>query len=52
VADRPQREAMAERLLRERAWGMADLLDFLTLHPEARRQCARVLGEMAARPGP
>ena len=40
---------MAERLLRERADGMADLLDFLTLNPEARPQAVRVLlGELEA----
>jgi hypothetical protein len=27
---------------------MADLLDFLTLNPDARRQAVRVLGELEA----
>jgi len=48
IADPRYRDAMAERLLRERAEDMADLLDFLTLQPEARRQVARVLGELQA----
>jgi hypothetical protein len=49
VADQPYRDAMAERLLRERAWAMADLIDFQTLLPEARRQAVRVLGELEVR---
>lgn len=48
IAEQPYRDAMAERLIRERADGMADLLDFLTLHPEARRQAVRILGELEA----
>lgn len=48
VAEQPYRDAMAERLLRERAEGIAELLDFLTLHPDARRQAVRVLGELEA----
>jgi hypothetical protein len=27
----------------------ADIIDFLTMHPDARRQVVRVLGEIAAR---
>lgn len=49
IADQPYRDAMAERLLRERADGVADLLDFLTLNPEQRKRVARVLGEIEAR---
>jgi hypothetical protein len=48
IADQPYRDAMAERLLRERADGMADLLDLLSIHPDARRQAVRILGELEA----
>jgi hypothetical protein len=48
IADQPYRDATAERLLRERADGMADLIDLLTIHPDARRQAVRVLGELEA----
>jgi hypothetical protein len=48
VPDQSDRDALAERFLRERAFGMADLLDFLTLNPDARRQAVRVLGELEA----
>jgi hypothetical protein len=48
IADQLYRDSMAERLIRERANGMADLLDFLTLYPDARRQAVRVLGEIEA----
>lgn len=48
IADQRRRDAMSERLLRERADGMADLLDFLSLNPQARRQAVRVLGTLEA----
>lgn len=48
IADQPYRDATAERLLRDRAKGMADLLDLLTLNPGARRQAVRALGELEA----
>jgi hypothetical protein len=30
----------------------ADIIDFLTIYPEARRRVARVLGELQASPPP
>jgi hypothetical protein len=48
VTDQPHRDAVAERLIWEGAWGVADLIDFLTLHPDARRQWVRILGELEA----
>ena len=33
----------------ERGDDWADIIDMLTMHPEARRQVARVLGELEAR---
>lgn len=48
IAGQWYRDAVAERLLREGGEGMADLLDLLTLNPEARRQVARLLGEIEA----
>jgi hypothetical protein len=40
VSNQKYRDAMAERLLRAGATGMAELLDFLTLNPDIRRQAA------------
>jgi hypothetical protein len=48
VADQPQRDAMAERLLREGGAPVAELLDLLSLYPESRRQVVRLLGEIEA----
>jgi hypothetical protein len=55
VADQAHRDALAERLLRERtATGdlLAEIVDRLTLNPEERRRWARGLGELEAWPDP
>jgi hypothetical protein len=49
---RPTRDAIASQLLRYRDgrgddW--ADIIDTLTMHPDARRKVARLLGEIDAR---
>lgn len=48
IADLPFGNAVAERLLREGGAGIADLIDLLTLYPDAGRQVVRVLGELEA----
>jgi hypothetical protein len=43
------RDAIASQLLRyrdERGNDWADIIDFLTMYPEARRRVARLLGEI------
>lgn len=49
IADLSYRGEMSARLLRERGEAMADLIDLLTLNPDAGRQVVRVLGELEAR---
>jgi hypothetical protein len=49
IGDQADRDAVASQLLRYRDghgddW--ADIIDLLTLHPEARRQVARLLAEI------
>lgn len=51
IRDQADRDAIASDLLRSRDepgddW--ADIIDFLTMHPEARRQVVRVLAEIDA----
>jgi hypothetical protein len=51
IRDQADRDAISSDLLRYRNgrgdhW--ADLIDLLTLHPEARRKGTRLLGEMEA----
>ena len=51
IPDQPDRDAISSRLLRYRDgrgddW--ADVIDMLTLHPEARRKVARLLAEIEA----
>jgi hypothetical protein len=51
IRDQADRDAIASSLLRYRDgrgddW--ADIIDMLTLHPEARRKVARILGEIDA----
>ena len=51
IRDQADRDAIASDLLRYRDepgddW--ADIIDFLTMHPEARRQVVRVLAEIDA----
>jgi hypothetical protein len=53
IADDPYRNAMAERLLRQRtehAARLGDLFDLLTINSDARRQAVRILGELGAEP--
>jgi hypothetical protein len=52
IRDQANRDAVASQLLRYRdgrgdAW--ADIIDMLTMHPEARRNVVRALEEMQAR---
>jgi hypothetical protein len=51
IRDQPDRDAIAEQLLRRRTSGandLAELIDILSLDPEGRRQMVRVLGELEA----
>ena len=52
IRDQADRDAIASRLMRSRdqsGQDWADIIDFLTMHPEARRQVVRVLGEIDAK---
>jgi hypothetical protein len=51
IHDQADRDAIASRLMRLRDqtgddW--ADIIDFLTMHPEAQRKVLRLLGEIEA----
>jgi hypothetical protein len=51
VRDQPDRDAFATELLHcgdrnGREW--ADVIDLLTMHPDARRRVVRLLGELEA----
>jgi hypothetical protein len=51
IRDQADRDAISSRLMRYRdqngqEW--ADIIDFLTMHPEARRQIVRLLAEIEA----
>jgi hypothetical protein len=51
IADQPDRDALASRLLdegTEHAVWLADLIDTLTMHPDERRRVVRLLGELEA----
>jgi hypothetical protein len=51
IRDQADRDAISSRLMRYRDQNgrdWADIIDFLTMHPDARRQVARVLGELEA----
>ena len=51
IHDQADRDAIASRLLRyrdERGDDWADIIDMLTLYPEARRRVARTLAEIDA----
>jgi hypothetical protein len=51
IHDQADRDAAASQLLRYRDGrgdNWADIIDFLTLHPDARRRLARVLAEVQA----
>jgi len=54
IHDQDDRDANSSQLLRYRdAHGddWADIIDMLTMHPDARRQVARLLAEIDARGG-
>jgi hypothetical protein len=51
IRDQADRDAIASRLLRYRDQngdGWADIIDLLTMRPDARREVARDLGEIDA----
>jgi hypothetical protein len=51
IRDQADRDAIASRLMRYRdqnGQGWADIIDFLTMYPDARRQVVRLLGELTA----
>ena len=52
IRDHADRDAISSRLLRYRdepSDDWADIIDMLTMHPEARRRVARLLGKMRLR---
>ena len=52
IRDQADRDAISSRLMRYRDQngdGWADIIDFLTRYPEARRQVLRLLAEIDAR---
>ena len=51
IRDQADRDAIASRLMRYRdqnGQDWADIIDFLTMHPDERRRVARVLAEIDA----
>ena len=51
IRDQAGRDAVASRLMRyqdQTGEDWADVIDFLTMYPDARRQVARLLGEIDA----
>ena len=55
IQDRADRDAIASRLMRYRdqnGQDWADIIDFLTMCPEARRRVVRALGELTAKTDP
>jgi hypothetical protein len=51
IRDQADRDAISSHLMRYRdqnGQGWADIIDFLTMYPEVRRQAVRVLGEIQA----
>jgi len=51
ISDQPERDAIAEQLLRRRTPGtddLADLIDLLTLDDTSRKRVVRLLGELEA----
>jgi hypothetical protein len=52
IRDHADRDAISSRLMRYRdqnGQDWADIIDLLTMHPEARRKVARVLAEIDAK---
>ncbi len=55
IHDQADRDAIASRLMRYRdqnGQDWADIIDFLTMYPEARRRAVRALGELTAKTDP
>ncbi len=55
IRDQADRDAIAAQLLRyrdERGRGWANVVDFLTLYPDARRRAVQMLGEITAAASP
>jgi hypothetical protein len=55
IRDQEDRDAIAANLLRfrdEGGEGWADVIDLLTVYPEARRRVVRLLGELEAQGRP
>jgi hypothetical protein len=51
IRDQADRDAISSRLMRYRdqnGQGWADVIDFLTMYPEARRRVARILDGLEA----
>jgi hypothetical protein len=51
IRDQADRDAIASRLMRyrdQKGQDWADIIDFLTMYPDARRRVARLLGEIDA----
>jgi hypothetical protein len=51
IRDQADRDAISSRLMRyrdENGQDWADIIDFLTMYPDARRRVARILGEIDA----
>jgi hypothetical protein len=54
IRDDADRDAIASQLMRYRdqnGHDWADIIDFLTMYPEARRRVVRLLGELVAEDG-
>jgi hypothetical protein len=52
IRDQADRDAISSRLMRyrdERGDDWADIIDLLTMHPDARKRVVRLLGEIDAR---
>jgi hypothetical protein len=51
IRDQADRDAISSRLMRHRdknGQDWADIIDFLTMHPDGRRRVTRLFGELAA----
>ena len=52
IREEPDRVAISSRLMRYRdqnGQDWADIIDFLTMHPDARRRVFRILGQIGCR---
>ncbi len=55
IRDQADRDAIASRLMRYRdqnGQGWADIIDLLSMYPDARRRVVRALGELTAETDP